>query len=196
MKKRLCVVYVSGLGGDISGAQQFALRQWRYAGAEVKFFAPQWSSNEPWAVKAERLLNCIDECLRMYDAVAIVGVSAGAAPALWAYAQRRSELLGCAVIAGKVNRPETIGANYRRNNPMLLAAVQACVVALAELTAADRRRVLSMYGLHDSVVDRADSIVPGARNCSLWAWGHMATIATALTIGAPYIIRFLRSRSI
>lgn len=152
-----------------------------------------WSDNETWGTKLEHLLAKIDELTTAYDDVAIVGVSAGAAAAVSAYALRKDQLVGCVLIAGKVNRAAAIGKRYRQKNPALFDAVQASEYALATLHSADRKRMLSRYAVFDGTVMRADSYIAEAHNQIVPSVGHAVTIAAQIIFGAPSFLAFLKA---
>jgi len=192
MQKKLAVIYVTGVGDANVSSQRRAVSVWRLWGVQAAVLQMQWARAETWHVKQARLLAEIDRLLAQDRPVALVGASAGAAAVVNAYAIRKDQLIGCVLIAGKVNHPETIGENYRRGNPDLLACVQACQQSLAELDTQDRKRILSRYALFDAVVPLQDSVIPGARGGAVPTAGHTITIALQLLFGAPSFLSFLK----
>lgn len=154
-----------------------------------------WEKDTPWNKKLQQVLDRIDELAADNIPVAVIGTSAGATAAISAYAQRRKQVVGCVVIAGKVNHPETIGAEYRRHNPALFAASTQCAHDLATLSLNDRKNILSLYATVDTVVEKNDSIIRSAVNKRLFSFGHIATIALQLVFGWPRYITFLKQRA-
>ncbi|HSX07144.1 MAG TPA: hypothetical protein VLG92_05490 [Candidatus Saccharimonadia bacterium] len=192
MKARLTVIYVPGLGDKRVASQQFAVSMWRLWGVSAMVLPMRWADSEPWDVKQQRLLSKIDEHTLAGKQVALVGSSAGAAAVINAYTLRKSQLVGCVLIAGKVNNPNTIGEQYRQANPAFPTCAQACEKSLTHLSSADRKRILSRYALLDLVVPRKDSMIAGAQNRRLHTIGHGFTIGFQLVCGAPGFLHFLK----
>jgi len=192
VRTKLRVLYVPGLGDTNLGGQRLAVWIWHLWGVQAEIVPMHWESSESTDSKLTRLLERIDALAAQKMPVGLVGVSAGASMVITAYSLRKSQLAGCVLLAGKVNRAAAIGARYRAQNPALVDSVQACERALATLNASDRMHIQSRYGLIDPVVARADSSVPGAQNHRLWAIGHTGTIVVQLVFGAPLFLRFLK----
>jgi pimeloyl-ACP methyl ester carboxylesterase len=192
---KLQIIYITGLGDREPRGQRRAISLWRFYGVEPVLFQTNWGDKQPWESKFKRLLGMIDEASADGKKVALVGVSAGAAAAINAYAARKDKIVGVVLIAGKVNRPQTVGEWYKRTNPAFVTAIQDCQKALASLSSSDLRKVMSRYSLADQRVVIADSQIKGAHNRVILGVGHFLTIALQITFGAPFIIRFLRQRA-
>jgi hypothetical protein len=152
----------------------------------------RWADKEPWEPKFNRLLNRIDALVTDGKVVGLIGASAGASAVINAYAARKDSVLGCGLIAAKVNRPDFIGKHIQRENPAFVESVKACQVALKSLSSADRRRILNRYALADETVYKPDSRIPGADNHILPSIGHALTIASQITLGIRGFIKFFR----
>lgn len=187
------VLYIPGLGDDKINGQRIAIYLWRLWGIKGEIFHSHWSSNETWEMKLERLLNKVDSLIAKHDTLTIIGVSAGASAAITIYSLRKSQIIGCVLIAGKINHSDTIGKDYRQNNPAFVQSVQACEKALLSLNSSDRKRIMSRYALFDNLIPREDSYIAGAHNQTVHSVGHLVTIATQITIGAPIFLRFLKT---
>lgn len=193
MTNKLHVLYLPGIGDAPPGSfQSRAVNYWKHWDIEVEIFELNWSDNVAWLAKFQNLLTRIDELLAEGRPVAIVGVSAGASAAINAFAARKDQIVGVVCIAGKVNRPHTIGPRYRSHNPSFVGSVEATAVSLEQLSPKQRQRILSRFALLDGRVARADSRVNGARNRTVPSIGHIFTIASQITLGAPSLIRFLK----
>jgi len=192
MGAKLHVIYIPGLGDDRAAGQQLVVRSWRLWGVRAEAFPMRWADGEPWESKLQRLLARIDALTAEGQKVALVGSSAGASAAINAYAVRKNQLVGCVLIAGKINNAHAIGEQYRRQNPAFVESVVQCEGALAGLTEADRRRILSRYATSDPIVPRQDSYISGAYNQTVPTVGHAVTIGVQLVFGAPGFLRFLR----
>lgn len=188
MTKPLHIIYILGLGDSKQVQNVNQVRKWW--GVESEIFRVNWGDGKPWEPKFKRLLKLIDKLVKAGNDVAIIGASAGATAAINAFAVRKNKLVGIVLIAGKVNRPQTIGGRYRHQD--FVTSAHAAARALATLNAADRQRILSRYALADGIVSRQDSKIPGARNRTVPTVGHAVTIATQLVLGTPGFLRFLK----
>jgi dienelactone hydrolase len=192
--QKLHVIYVPGLGDRKVTGQQKAINIWRHYGVDPELFQMNWGNKEPWEPKFERLLVRIDELINDGKQIGLVGVSAGASAVINAYAARKDHIVGVVCIAGKINRPETIGQHYLRNSPALLTSVQNCIGSLQLLTDSDRQHILTRYAVFDGTVFTHDSRIPGAHNRMWSTIAHVPTIAVQLTIGAPSFLKFLKKQ--
>lgn len=192
MTKPLYILYIPGVGDDNTASQRLLISTWWLWGASAELFPMRWSNSEPWSAKQNRLLARITQLCAEHHDVAIIGSSAGAAAAVWAFAQLPQKLVGCVLIAGKTRRADTIGQPYAAKSPALVDAVRDAEWAIAQLSSKDKTRIQSRYAIADGVVLHADSVVPGAHNHTALSIGHAWTIATQLVAGAPFYIHFLR----
>lgn len=193
MKKKLHVLYVPGIGDDNVTGQELAVRTWKLWGVDAELCQMRWADGEPWTPKRNRLLARIDELTKQGIPVAITGSSAGATAVINVYAVRKDVLVGCALIAGKVHRPDQIGESYRQKNPAFLQSAQECEKSLETLTLSDRQRILARRAIRDSIVPKPHSYISGAHNQVVPTVGHAVTIATQLLFGAPGFLGFLKS---
>lgn len=189
---KLHVLYIPGLGDEKVRGQKFAVHMWRLWGVESEVLVAQWANDEAWDAKYTRLLARVDELIAENKNVAVIGTSAGASAAINVYAARKSQLVGCVVIAGKINNAAAIGERYRRKHPAFVQSVEICEKALQGLSDSDRRRIMSRYALFDGLIPRRDSYIAGAQNRVAPSMGHAFTIATQITIGAPLFLHFLK----
>jgi hypothetical protein len=191
--RALHLIYIPGLGdtGDIKG-QRWAVARWSRHDVEAEVFQMHWADKEAWESKFTCLLNRIDELHEQGKAVALAGASAGAGAVINAFAARQDKIVGCVLIAGKVNRPQAIGQRYRNENPSFITSAYDCEKALKTLGANARKRILSRYALIDETVYKPDSCIPGARNRLSPTISHVGTIAFQITLGAPSFIRWLK----
>lgn len=151
-----------------------------------------WADGEAWSSKYERLLDRIDRLTSADRKVALVGASAGGAAAVDVFAERQKQIVGLALIAGKIHRPEAIGQKLRRDNPAFGTAADDCPDALNRLNGDSRRRIQTRYALFDETVWTRDSVIAGANNKRVYSVGHAITIGLQLVFGAPSYVRFIR----
>lgn len=192
---RIRIIYIPGLGDSDVSAQQKAVNFWRHWQVEPELFQMKWANDEPWEAKFASLLARIDEIATSGQPIGLVAASAGATAAISAYAARKKVVCGVVLIAGKANRPHAVGEGFKSKNPAFGPAAHASAEAIKSLTASDRARILSRYALADELVYKPDSRIPGAKNRLVPTVGHVITIATQLTLGAPSFLRFLKKMS-
>lgn len=192
MSRKLHLLYIPGLGDNNPTLQRLAVTSWRLWGVRTELLRMGWGNQEPWEVKFQRLLNRVDELTAAGKQVGLVAASAGASAAILVYAARPDSIIGCVLIAGKVNRPEAIRDVYQRTSPAFVTAASRCPAVLATLGPVERRRIQSRYAAIDMVVHTADSHIPGAHNRRLLSIGHPTTIASQLVFGAPFFVHFLK----
>ncbi|HET8991652.1 MAG TPA: hypothetical protein VFN31_01290 [Candidatus Saccharimonadales bacterium] len=194
MSKPLYIIYIPGLGDVPDPRSQIAIvRSWKRYGVIPETFLMKWTVTEPYETKFNRLLKHIDDLYEAGYAIGLVGASAGASVVVNAFSARQDKVIGIVLIAGKVNRPGSIGAGLRRNNAALPASVAQTATSLAGLDANKKRLILSRYAFIDNYVRRSDSHIPGAKNVIVPSIGHIFTIATQLLFGAPSFLKFLKS---
>jgi hypothetical protein len=189
------LIYITGLGDSNPSGQRLAVKSWSLWGVKSELFQMNWANDETWQTKYDRLLKRIDYLTDKGKSVSLVGASAGAGATINAYAARKDRLVGCVLIAGKVNNPQSIGSGYRRKNPAFVDSAYAAPHALKTLNSKERKRILSRYSPVDEMVRRSDSVIDGAVNQLVPSFGHYLTIALQITVGAPGFIRFLKKQS-
>lgn len=192
MAKTLHVIYVPGLGDTNVNMQRRASNWWRFWGVTPELVQMKWADDEKWEQKLGRLLARIDELVADGHQVALVGASAGAAAVVCAFVLRKDAIVGCVLVSGKVNRPQTIGDPFRRRSPRLVEAVEQSVAMLESLDISYKQKILSLYALADETVYKPDSHIEGARNKIVLSIGHLTTIAIQMTLGAPSFLGFLK----
>jgi hypothetical protein len=192
MKKPLHLIYIPGLGDDNPTGQERAVRLWPKWGVHSELFQMNWGDGKAWEPKFQRLLDRIDNLNAANNDIALIGASAGATAVINAYAARIDKIVGCVIIAGKVNHPERIGQQIRQKNPAFETSAFDCETALQTIDQIDRHKILSLYGIFDETVYKLDSRIPGARNRMAPVIGHFFIIASQISLGVPYFIRFLK----
>ncbi len=191
--KKLHLIYLPGLSKKDPAWQRRAVDRWSRYGVSAELFELDWfNKTETWGEKKARLLGHIDQAAGSGRAIALVGASAGASAAITAFAARKNLLVGVITIAGKINRPDTLGPVYRRDYPALQPAVMDCQSSLALLKPRDRQRMICRYGLFDRLVVKADSTIDGARNQLVPSMGHSVTIGIQIYFGTTSFIYFFR----
>ena len=195
MSKQLHVIYIPGIGDHKLGRQRMAVDMWKHYGVEPEICAMIWNDGQSWESKFKLLLNRIDELVAEGNLVGLVGVSAGATAAINAFAARKDILVGVVCVAGKINRPETVGGLYKAQNPAFITSAYACQDALKTLGTDDLGRIQSRYGLFDNIVLTRDSHINGAHNKRVFMILHIPIIAMQIYLGAPSILKFLKRQA-
>ncbi|MDL2363439.1 MAG: hypothetical protein QFB86_03625 [Patescibacteria group bacterium] len=154
-------------------------------------FYSNWSTGT-WEEKKSALLARVDAATAKGYKVGLVGASAGAGAVINILAERQDVIVGSVLIAGKVNNPQAIGGSYRSKNAAFITSANAAPVALESLTSETKQHILSRHAFIDEVVPRRCSYIPGGINKTVPSIGHVLTIVSQLTLGAPSFISFLK----
>jgi len=186
------LLYIPGLGDDNFGGQKQVVQWWRLYGITGRYMPMHWADGQPLEAKLTTVLDAIDKLSTASNEIVLIGASAGASVALLAYAERRKQVAAVVCICGKINHPQTVRPAVYSRNPAFKQAMQRLQSILPSLTDDDRRRVLSLHALHDTVVPVPDTIIPGAQHGAIWAVGHALGIIHSLLFGVPRIKRFVR----
>ena len=190
------VIYLPGVGDHTNAPFQIkALERWHKLGLEPSLQAIGWSNNVSYEAKLNRILKAVDD-LASHHLVSLVGASAGASMAVNVYAVRRAKIHKVALICGKVNNPQTLGDNYKNKYPALLGSVTASNKNAKKLSAADKKKMLTVVPIFDGTVLRSDSIIPGVKNRTIPFILHGISIGAAITIFKRHIINFLKAKAV
>lgn len=189
------VIFIPGLGDTSpNGALQCqVIKLWRVWGVRPYCFTMDWSGQASFDTRFKSLLMLIDERLEA-GAVSLVGASAGATAVLNAYAARPA-CSGVVCIAGKINKPETLSGTYRQKQPLFWESAHRTPKALRALNSKQRQSILSIRAYRDELIPASESTVSGAVNRQTKTVGHVITIAVQMVIGAPFFLRFLKTRA-
>ncbi len=195
MRRELHILYIPGIGDHKLGNQLKAVSLWNRYGVKAEICQMVWNDGQSWESKFDRILKRVDQLTAEGKNVGLVGVSAGATAALNTFAARKDSIVGVVCIAGKINRPETVGGAYKAQNPAFITSAYKCEDALKTLDVADRQRIQTRYGLFDDVVMTRDSMIPDAHNKRVLMILHIPIIATQIFLGAGSILRFLKNQA-
>jgi pimeloyl-ACP methyl ester carboxylesterase len=184
------VIYIPGLGNGEDKGQRSLVAKWRRFGVHPHFYAMRWRVGA-FDEKFAGLLALIDD-LAKDGKVSLVGVSAGVSIALLAFAARPTKVAAVVTICGKVNHPEHVDEHYYLENPAFKTSLERVQKVLPQL---DRSRILVVRPIWDGLVPVADMLLPGAQQKLLPTVGHGVSIALAISVFAPSIMRFLKTQA-
>jgi hypothetical protein len=187
------IIYVPGLGDPRYRLQGWSIKLWRLYGVRAHYFPLIWGDGQAFELKFHRLLDKIDELSEQGHAISLAGISAGASAALNAYAERKGKISGVVCICGKINNPQTMYPSVFRKNPAFKDSLMRLPRSLQLLNSRNRARIMSIHPLSDHIVPPPDTIIPGAKEKTVFSAGHIFTIATQITFGAPSFIHFLKA---
>ena len=190
----LSVIYIPGLGDNVSLGQPVILSGWRLFGLKIHYFPLGWGDKEKFGPKLQRLLNKVDQLQKQGNKVSLVGVSAGASAVLNAYANRKN-LTAVVCIVGKINHPETIGPQRYIDNPAFKDSILMVKGSLAKLGRHERSRIMSIHPLTDETVPVADTIIPGAFEVITPTNGHVFSIFYTIVFKSRTIAKFLKEQA-
>ncbi len=187
------VIYVPGIGDNAFYVQGIAVRLWRLFGVHGHFHAMPWLGKGPFEPKFKQLLQEIDRYAEQGRKVSLIGSSAGASTVLNAYVERADKISGLAYICAKINAPETVDRPTYDANPAFKTSIELLQTNLPKLTAKDKAKMLSLYSPGDKRVPYEATVIPGVQERRLPKLRHSLAILYAITLGAPSLLRFLKS---
>lgn len=188
------VLYVPGLGDKkrwLIWLQQQTFQLWRLRGMRVEIVRMKWAEAVPLKPRFDALLSRIDELHASGSRVSLVGTSAGASAVVSAYALKPKQVNGVVTICGKLkgDLPDTI----KELNPCFAESFAMLQKYLGKLSASDKRRIMALYPLRDSVVPPEEATIDGAQNVQVSCVGHNLTCAYILLCKPRLIARFINS---
>ncbi|HCM51631.1 TPA: hypothetical protein DIS56_00640 [Candidatus Saccharibacteria bacterium] len=171
------------------------LRLWQPLGLKVLFLPIKWGDGEPFEPKLKMAVKFIDKLTKNGDKVAIVGVSAGASAALNLYMAESRKVSVVVFICGKIQGFKTTNPRYFIRNPAFKESLRLSEKLIEELQDTDKAKLLCLKAVHDGLVLSHDSTIDGTKIKTVPAIGHLLGIIYSLTAGAPFIARYIRSRT-
>jgi|SRR3989344_3301891 len=189
------VIIGPGLDGRIGGIK-WLTRNWQ----EKYGFHPEatsitWKDGEHFAPKLKQITDLIDQFAEKDDLISLVGCSVSGSAMLNAFVERK-ELIHRVVNNGGFVRPGT-AKNFRSFSlrSKVSPAFRASVLRFAELeptlTAADRKKILTVRPLWEELVPPETVVIQGAINATVPMVEHILGIVTALVKYDP-VIMFLK----
>lgn len=185
MSELIHILYLSGLGDNLDRWRLKALKLWRFRGVTVELVPMTWRSGT-FEQKIARIDQAIDRAKG--KRVVIIGESAGGSMAMHMYA-RRDDLYKVMTLCGKNTNPGGVSPSYYRHNPAFRTSMEHLDESLAELTTAQKKNFVSIHPIYDPVVPVRETLLTGCKQVRLFAVGHLITIALALTIFSPIVVR-------
>jgi pimeloyl-ACP methyl ester carboxylesterase len=187
------VIYVPGLGDHRPYGQPLIISFWRLYGLSPHYHAVGWADSEAFTPKLKRLIELIDSIKTADNKVSLVGVSAGASAVLTAYCMSPDKINGVVCISGKIQNGDAVGEQAYIRNPAFREAMAGLPEVLAELGANERKRIMSIHPIKDRTVPPSDTIITGALEKRVWAYGHIQSIFYCLLFSGRTIANFLKS---
>lgn len=189
---KTAIIYIPGLGDKNPRFQTLAVKMWRIYGYKSQLIQMNWDDKTSWSKKLPLIIKQIDYLFEQGYKVSLVGASAGATAVVNAYAERSDKIDALITIAGKINRPETLGQKYIDTNPSFIESINQAQKSLNTLQTEDLKKFLCIYSLKDGLVTKEDSIINGAKSYESKVPYHPLAIAYYLTIGFYKINQHIR----
>jgi len=191
------VIYLPGVNDQKNAPIQIkALGKWRKFSLEPHFEYLGWNQSEPYQEKLNKILKMVDSLTATGQAISIIGVSAGASLAVNLFTERKDKITAVVLICGKINNPQTLGDNYKKQNPALLDCVSASDQNAKALQPQDKQKMLTIRPLFDGTVAKSDSVIAGVKNQNILSLLHAPSIYLALTLYKRFTINFLKSQEL
>jgi len=181
--RRPVLVIVPGIGDDTPIYKKFA-RRWQRLGFECHIVAFGWANTHaPLPSTLDTFLQRLDQL--QADELYIIGISAGGTAAV-------NALMARPYVKKIITVCSPLAAMPGLRNPLLGASINRLSSGLPQLSAEQKRRILSVYGSHDQVVDIRLSQPTGVQTRKLQTMLHAPTIYIAMQWYARSLSRFFR----
>ncbi len=155
----------------------------------------QWTVDEPWQKKLDRLTARIDQLHTESKLVSLIGESAGASAVTQALNLRTDKLNGVVLLCGKSRYPDWVAAWRYSQNPALHDALTKSQEAMRNFSKNQKARILNLHPVFDPVVPVAETRIEGVKNSMMPIIGHATSIVFANTLWSWRIVRFIRLRA-
>lgn len=152
-----------------------------------------WDDDMPFSKKLPKIIKAIDDLSSKGYKVALVGASAGASAVINAYVARKEKVIAVALIAAKINRPDTLGDKYHKDNPSFVESINQAQQSLNLLDESDKEKIICIYSPKDGLVAPQDSIIKGAKVHRTLVPYHPLVIGYFITFGFYTINKFIRT---
>lgn len=187
------IVYVPGFGDEGSANTQIRLlKRWNKFGVEPHFIPIFWADDQSFKTKLELVVESIDK-LAEQGPVSLIGVSAGASLALAAYSVRKDKISKVVFICAKLQNPGGVNESFFVSNPAFRESVFSTPENIANLSDADKAKMLTIHAFIDTVVPVSNGKIAGVQDRTIPAIGHVFSIFLALTLYAKNISKFIKS---
>jgi pimeloyl-ACP methyl ester carboxylesterase len=181
------IIFVPGLG-DSTWFYDWTTRNWP---CKVYFFKASWYNNDSFEQKLALLLKEIDS---HKEKVSLIGASAGASLVLNAYSKRKNKIHRVVNVCGRIRKGRNVFPS------LTLAAIRsksfkdsvfACEKNLLNISAKDKKKILTIRALFDEIVPSSTTPIQGATNLKILSAGHTISIYLALSLYRNKIVSFL-----
>ena len=188
MKKHY-ILYLPGLGDHYDIGRRFLLKCWQLYGVRTQLVPMHWRDGNRFEDKLTRLGKIIEEKHAQGYKVTLIGESAGGSMALHAYAAYGEKLFRVMTVCGKNTQPQDVSPHLYRKNQSFKTSMFLVDEAISSLTKAQRQAFVSVYPFKDGTVPIRETLIPDCQHVRLWSFGHLTSIAFALTLASGLIVR-------
>lgn len=191
------IIYLPGLADHSlrKYSQAALIRRWRSRfGIGTTFHTIGWKSkHQTFQQKLQGVLHRIDSLTAQGYTVSLFATSAGAAMAIHAFAARPEAVHRVVVTCGALGRIEGVAQHIQDENPAFTTAIKTLPQAIAALSTKDRKRVLSIKPLSDTIVKLEYMEIPGINYDVQPTNGHARSIIGSLTTYSDMVVNFIVS---
>lgn len=196
-------LFFNGLtDGTTRKREQLAITYLEKRGITVEHIPINWRSDELFPDMVDRLTKITQQKLKVHGKLLLIGSSAGGSLTLNVFKRVDGKNLYAITLCSRLHDAKLAWWDWRSMQRMAYIgtpkASQKFVDSVAyctdrtipNLTEADKRRIIIVQQLADTVVPRSTMSIDGVRTYKVWAIGHGLGIATA-TRQLPEIVRSL-----
>lgn len=186
------VIYIPGLGDNYDPTRRCLLGLWRYRNITTELIPMEWSVDDGFELKRQRVYTAIDRARSKNKRIVIVGESAGGSMAVNVYAARTKDIAHVVTLCGKNTHPETVSPQLYKKNPAFRDSMNSVDESIRLLSDNARRHFTSIYPLHDPVVPVHETLLAGCRQVRIFAYGHLVPILLLISLFSAVVVREIR----
>lgn len=160
-------------------------------GMRTEVIYMNWSREEPFADKRRRLEGRIATLQQQHVKVVLIGVSAGACPAMLAYQQGRG-VDAVVTVCGALHTSDTRQTLLETHLPAVADALLGWNEAEPQLGKTQRQKVLTIYSANDNLLPPKRTRLQNTQYIELQSRGHAWSIGVGLVGRIGQIKRFAR----
>ena len=207
MSSYIGYLYINGLGDGATTLKDKVVKWWwKRAGLDIRHAHINWYDDKDLNSKLKSVENKVNELLKEFSAVTIIGCSAGGSLAVNSFYRLRDKNV-CVVSAharlksGKypdghrmsLRRRAHVGSN-KQSRSFYNSVVMAEIDLIPKFNNQDKRRLLTLSQLTDLVVPIELMKIDGVRQHRSLAFGHSGGFLAHLIADRNLIVRFAESR--
>lgn len=189
-------IIIPGLGNDV-GLISWITKSWETKGIVPHVIDAGWKTEEPLLQpKLVKAIALVDELFGMGKRVSIIGNSAGSSFAMNIFEARKEKIHKIVINCGRARTGDLPWFTFDQATSSSQSFKEACVKSekiVNELSADDKRKMLTLRPSFDEIVPASTVVIDGANDQVIPLLGHSLTIGYNLTFGRGIIFSHIKN---